>query len=60
VLELAELWHELFHKEKFALSTILDTAVGSLHSQQPSEKPRFLFTTFKVVMFSFYIEIFPE
>lgn len=60
MLELAELHHELSHMEKFVLSTILDTTIGSLHSQLPSEKPRFLFSTFKVIVFSLYIGIFLE
>lgn len=60
MLELAEPHAELFHTEKFMLSTILDTTIGSLHSQLPSEKPRFLFSTFKVIMFSLYVELFLE
>lgn len=57
MLELADLCWELSHVEESVLSTILGTFMGSLHSQLPPEKSRFLFTGFSIIL-SLTIEIF--
>lgn len=43
--------------EESVLSTMIDTFMGSLHSQLPPEKSRFRFTGFSIIL-SLTIEIF--